>query len=202
MAKFLMNGGRKAGKDDFTTRDLLDVDVTDSSLQLSDKNMFLGPKVETFLVEVGLTRSSPELAPWLGKVREFYCEALAKAQKYFRAPLASKVLRACDVFDPEVLFSSPLDEVKNKFQTVASRFSNVIKNERVPDLLDQIASLHSRKDIKELAATMTPVQIFGRLVTWRDGRYGLIGLLGCAILSVHNSGAMAERDFSLQVFIH
>lgn len=202
MAKFLMNGGRKAGKDDFTTRDLLDVDVTDSSLQLSDKNMFLGPKVETFLVEVGLTRSSPELAPWLGKVREFYCEALAKAQKYFRAPLASKVLRACDVFDPEVLFSSALDEVKNKFQTVASRFSNVIKNERVPDLLDQIASLHSRKDIKELAATMTPVQIFGRLVTWRDGRYGLIGLLGCAILSVHNSGAMAERDFSLQVFIH
>ena len=95
-----------------------------------------------------------------------------------------------------------MDEVKNKFQTVASRFSNVIKNERVPDLLDQISSLHSRKDIKELATTMTPVQFFGRLVTWRDGRYGLIGLLGCAILSVHNSGAMAERDFSLQVFIH
>ena len=97
---------------------------------------------------------------------------MAKAQKYFRAPLTSKVLRACDV-----LFSSPLDEVKNKFQTVTSRFSNVIKNEQVPDLLDQISSLHSRKDIKEFATTMTPVQIFGRLVTWRDGRYSLIGHL-------------------------
>ena len=108
------------------------MDLTDGSLQLSDTNLYLGLKLESFLAEVGLTRSSPELAPWLGKVREFYSAALSKAQKYFRAPLSSKVLRACEIFDPEILFSSPLDEVKSNFKTVASRFSNVIKKEQVP----------------------------------------------------------------------
>ena len=198
MAKFMKNGGRKPEKDNITTKDLLDVDVSDKSFQLSDKQIYLGPKVEAFLVELNLNRSSPELAPWLEKVREFYCEALAKAQKYFRAPMISKVLRACDVFDPKVLFSSTL-EAKNKFKTVASKFSNVIKIEQIPELLDQVASLHAREKVKEFAAQMTPVHFFSRLVTWRDGKYSLIGILGCAVLSIHNSSAMAERDFSLQV---
>ena len=39
-------------------------------------------------------------------MRAFYCEALAKAQKYFRDPLTSKVLRACDIFDPNAFFST------------------------------------------------------------------------------------------------
>ena len=204
MAKFMKDGGRgrNKGVGELTTKDLLDVDVHDKSLQLSNENLYLGPKVETFLNELGLTSSSPELAPWMEKVRAFYCEALSKAQKYFRAPLTSKVLRACDIFDPKVLFTTPLDEVKNKFKTVASRFSNVIRNDQIPQLLDQVSCLHAKTQVKEIAATLTPVQIFSRLLTWRGGKYSLVGRLGCALLSVHNSGAMAERDFSLQVLKH
>ena len=150
--------------------------------------------------KLGLTRSSPELTSWLKDVRAFYCEALIKAQKYFRAPLTSKVNRACDIFDPKVLFTTSLDEVKSNFKTVASRFQNVISPAEIPELLDQVASLHARNDVKEFAAVQTPVQIFSRLLTWREGKYSLVGRLGCAMLSVHNSGSMAERDFSLMVY--
>ena len=200
MAKLMKNGGRKAGKDDFTTKDLLDVDVTDKALQLSDRELWLGPKVDDFLSEIGFSRNSPELKPWLGKIREFYVEALLKAQEYFRAPLTSKVLRACDVFDPKILFAYTLDDVKNKFKIVSSRFNNVITLVDLPELLDQVASLHARTDIREFALHMTPVRIFSRLVTWKNGQYRLVGRLGCAVLSIHNSGSMCERDFSLQVF--
>ena len=199
MAKFLKDGGQKKNGSAVTTKDLLNVDVNDKNLQLSNNLIYLGPKVESFLEELGFTRSSPELAPWMEMVRAFYCEALTKAQKYFRAPLSSRVLRACDIFDPKVLFSTPLDEVKNKFRTVASRFTNVIRPEEIPDLLDQVSSLHAKTKVKEFAAVLTPVKVFSRLVTWQDGQYCLVGRLGCAMLSVHNSGSMAERDFSLQV---
>ena len=199
MAKFPKDGGRKRNETTTTTRDLLNVDVTDKSLRLSDNNFYLGPRVEAFLDKLGLTRSSSELAFWLKDVRAFYCEALTKAQKYFRAPLTSKVLRACDIFVPKVLFTTNLDKVKDKFKTVASRFQNVISPAEIPELLDQVSCLHSWKDVREIASVQTPVQIFSRLLTWRDGKYSLVGRLGCAMLCVHNSGSMAERDFSLMV---
>ena len=141
------------------------------------------------------------MAPWFEKVRAFYCEALAKAQKYFRAPLTSKVLRACDIFDPNVFFSTDLDEVKQKFKTVADRFDNVISKEEVPELLDMVACLHAKKKVKEDATSLTPVRFFARLLSWRDGLCRLVGRLSCALLGVHNSGSMAERDFSLQVHL-
>ena len=110
------------------------------------------------------------------------------------------MLRASDIFDPKVLFTNPLDELKNKFKTVATRFSNVISDDQIPQLLDKVSCLQVKTRVKEMAAILTPVQIFSRLLTWRGGKYSLVGRLGCALLSVHNSGAMAERDFSLQVF--
>ena len=108
MAKFMKDGGRRQNKGagEVTTKDLLDVDVHDKSLQLSNKDLYLGPKIGTFLKELGFTRSSPELAPWLEKVRAFYSEALSKAQKYFRAPLSSKVLRASDIFALSSVYKS------------------------------------------------------------------------------------------------
>jgi hypothetical protein len=165
MDKILKNGGKKRGRET-TTRDLLDIDVHEKSLQLSNENIYQGPMVEAFLEEMGLSRSSPELAPWLEKIRAFYCEALIKAQKYFRPPLTSKVLRACDIFDPQVFFTSPLDDDKNKFKSIASQFSNVVKNVEIPELLDQVSCLHAKMKVKELAATLTPVQYFSRLMSW------------------------------------
>ena len=122
-----------------------------------------------------------------------------KVQKYFRKPLTSKVLRACDVFDPRILFSTPLDDVKKKFKVLAINFENLIEKQDIPELLDQVASLHAKNQVRALATVWTPVQMFSRLLSWKDGKYGLIGKLGCALLSVHNSSSMAEKDFSLQV---
>ena len=87
----------------------------------------------------------------MDRVRGFYRKAILKAQKYFRPPLSSKVLRACDVFDPKVLFTTTLDDAKDKFKTVASKFSNVVKFLDIPKLLDQVTSLHAREDVKKFS---------------------------------------------------
>ena len=155
--------------------------------------------MEAFIEELGLTRSSQELVPWLEKVRAFYCEALAKAQKYFRNPLTSKVLRSCDILEQNVFFSTPLDIAEEKFKAIASRFSNVIKIAELPELLDQVACLHGKSKVRERAAFLTPVQFFSRLTSFNSGQFSLVGRLGSALLSVHNSGSNAERDFSLMV---
>ena len=60
--------------------ELLDVVFTDSSLQHSDTEIFLGAKVEAFIKELGLNRQSTEIKPWLENVREFYIEALQKIE--------------------------------------------------------------------------------------------------------------------------
>ena len=93
-------------------------------------------------------------------------------------PLTSKVLRASDIFDPKVLFTNHLDELKNKFKTVATRFSNLIGDDQIPQLLDTVSCLQ----VKEMATILTPVQIFSMLLTWRGGKYSLVGRLGCAYL--------------------
>ena len=179
MAKFLKNGGKTRGEET-TTRDLLDINVNDKSLQLSNKDVYLGPKVEGFMDELGLTRSSQELAPWLEKVRAFYSEALAKAQKYFRNPLTSKVLRSCDILEQNVFFGTSLDVCKEKFKSMASQFSNVIKIVELPMLLDQVACLHAKTKVKERAASFTPVQFFSRLTFFNGGQLSLVGRLGCS----------------------
>ena len=109
------------------------------------------------------------------------------------------MLRACDVLDPRVLFSTPLDDVKKKFKVLALNFENLIPKQDIPELLDQVASLHAKNQVRALATVWTPVQVFSRLMSWKDGKYALIGKLGCALLSIHNSSSMAERDFSIQV---
>ena len=68
--------------------------MTDKALELSNRDLWLGPKVEAFLAETSFSRNSPELKPWLQKVRDIYVEVLFKAQKYFCPPLTSKVLKA------------------------------------------------------------------------------------------------------------
>ena len=68
--------------------------------------------------------------------------------------------------------------------------------------MDQLSCLHAKDKVKEMAEIWTPVQIYTRLLSWREGQFSLVGRLGCALLSVHNSSSMAERDFSLQVLLN
>lgn len=54
---------KNAGDEDARIDDLLKVDFTDSKAQLSDEDIFLGGKAETFLKELNLTRKSSEIKP-------------------------------------------------------------------------------------------------------------------------------------------
>ena len=81
-------------------KDLLDVNVSDPILRLSRKDVYLGPKVEEFLVALGLTRSSPELGSFFKGIYNFYVEAGVKALKYFGPALESVI------FEPESVDSN------------------------------------------------------------------------------------------------
>ena len=100
LAKFLKNGGLEEGQDVATPKTLLNIDVLDRRSQLSNQEMFVGPKVEAFIQKLGLSKQSTELLPFFDRVREFYVEALLKIQKYFCPSLTSKLLRYCEIIDP------------------------------------------------------------------------------------------------------
>ena len=198
LGRFLVNGGMSENGDVIKTSDMLKIEFRDRKLQLSNKEIYLGPKCDSLLQELGLTRSSPELVPWFDQVRSFYCEAVDKGMKYFKPALSSKVLQSCDILHPKTFFSTSLDDLKRKFKTLATKFNSVINISQIPALLDQISSLRNRSVVKErLKEYISPVEFYSRLVTWEQEKYRLVGILGCALLTTHGSGSTAERDISL-----
>ena len=197
MAKFFKNGGLKEEQDVANPKMLLDIDVSDRSLQLSNQNLYIGPKVEAFILQLGLTKQSIELLPFFDRVRDFYVVALQRTQKYFRPSLTSKLLRYCDVLDPKVFFAIPLDDLKKKMQYIGEKFPNVIKPTQIPSLLDLSASLRSRTRAQKASDSFTPIKFFSVLLSWDEKKYQLIGKLGCAVLSMYGASTAAERDFSI-----
>ena len=84
--KFLKPGDR----DTATPKRLLNVDYKDPEMQLSREEMVVGPRVEKFLKEAGLTCKSPELDEFYEGVKKFYHEVSQKLVKYFQTPLTSR----------------------------------------------------------------------------------------------------------------
>ena len=118
--------------------------------------------------------------------------------KYFKPALSSKGLQDCDILHPKTFFGVPLDTLKKKFKCLATRFTNIINLAQIPALLDQVTSLRARSEVRErVESLISPVDFFSRLLTWKEGMYRLVGLLGCSLLTVHGSGSTAERDISL-----
>lgn len=182
-----------------STKDLLKIDFQDRSLQLSNSNLYLGSKVESFLTQLGLTRDSIEIQSWLEGVRKFYIEALEKTVKYFKPSLLSKSLRYMDIINPMSFIEYELDVLKSRYKYIAEKFPNIIPKKDLPDLLDQVASMTVQKSIIEAVTVMSAEEFFGKLATFKGGRYKLVALLGQALLTIHNSSTQAERDFSVQV---
>ena len=198
LGKFLVNGGGVSDNDEIMIGDILKVKFRDRKLQLSNKDIFLGSRAENFILDLGLTRSSPELVQWFDQVRSFYCEALEKALKYFKPALSSRVLQDCDILHPKAFYSCSLDNLKRKIKNLATKFENVINSSQIPALLDQVVSLRSCCNVRErVKEGIDPVKFFSRLKEWKEGKYKLIGFLGSALLTIHSSGSAAERDFSL-----
>jgi hypothetical protein len=195
LAKFIKN----AGGENVPITDILRIDFADRKLHYSNKEIYLGSKVETFLKELGLCRDSTEIQSWLENVRAFYIEALQKIVKYFKPSLTSRTLQDMDILNPKSLFMYSLDEMKKKYAYVAKRFPNVIKNKQIPDLLDQVARMKFHKKVREATLELTPVEFFFELSKVKDDKFNLVARLGLALLTPHNSSSNAERDISTMV---
>ena len=59
--KFLKNGGLPPETDVVSARDVLNVEYYQENLQLSNKEIFLGERVDTFLKEYKIDRNDPVL---------------------------------------------------------------------------------------------------------------------------------------------
>ena len=179
---------------------ILAMDFSDPSLHLEAKNIFLGSKVDLFLREMNLTRDSKEIVPWLHSVMEFYMELTKKMIKYFKPSLLSRSLQDLDILNPMAIFSCKIDELKSKYKYVGKKFSNIVKSHEIPSLLEQVTQMYVDKKIQSYAKESSSEEFFSGLCRYDDGRYLLVGKLGCALLTVENSGSPAERDFTLLNF--
>jgi hypothetical protein len=198
--KFLTNAGIETSRDEkLAAKDLLNNNYKDKAVQKSNRRMYLGSKVDDFLVQLGLTRDSEELIPWLGKVREFYVEALDKCVKYLGPALNSKLLRYMDVLSPKAVLSMDVDMMQSKYKYIAINFSNVIKSEDIPLLQEEVALLKVQS-WKVGAADMLLDTYFHEMGKLENGtKFPLISKLGLSCCTTYNSSSSAKRDFSIQV---
>ena len=194
--KFLSKFMKNAGGEKSPINELLDMDFTVSKNQLSDQDIFLGGKVESFLKELNLTRSSSEIKPWLENVRSFYIEALQKCVKYMRPSLTSRTLLNLQALNPKFLFALSVDEAKKKFAFLAKKFPNVINQQQVPDLLEQVSLLKFQQVFREAASELRPTEFYVQVSKDKDERFRLVSKMCLALLTTHNSGSTAERDIS------
>ena len=98
------------------------------------------------------------------------------------------------------IFSYKIDELKAKYKYVAKKFDNIIKSHEIPSLLEQVTQMYVDKKIQAFVKESSSEEFFSGLSRYDGGQYFLVGKLGCALLTVENSGSPAERDFSLQNF--
>ena len=194
LAKFMKN----AGGEDVAVTELFKLDFTDRKLQLDDSKIYLGGKVETFLKELSLTRQSPEIKPWLEKVRAFYAEIMRKIVKYFKPCLSSRTLQDLVILNPKSLFIYSLDELKDKWEYVAKKFPNIIKPNQIPELLGQVARLKVQGKMVEAVKELRPSEFFFKLSEVQE-KYCLVAKLALPLLTPHNSSSCAERDISKMV---
>ena len=194
--RFLTKFMKNAGGENELIGELLKTNFQDSKLQLSDEEMFLGGKVETFLKDLGLSRQSSEIKPWLENVRAFYVEALEKCVKYMKPSLTSSTLHKLEILNPKSIFSFSLDDLKKKYAYVAKKFPNVIKPSKVPELLDQVSLLKFHKRMRETTSELRPTEFYVQLAKVPDQKFSLVSKLCLSLLTIHNSGSSAERDIS------
>ena len=196
MSKFLQNAGL-GDRDTVSAENILEVDYRKKSIQLKNKDLYIGPKAEKFLEEAGLTKESQELAGWLGRVREFFVEVIEKAFKYFSVSLKSITLRYLNILSPKNTIILPLDTLKRRYKYIAKQFSNIVAENEIPELLDQVTLMKAARTLPD-AVDASPEQFFGMVHKAKHNKYELVARLGQAMLTIYNSSSEAERDFSIQ----
>jgi hypothetical protein len=85
-AMFLKPGYRER----MTPRRLLQVDYKDPSMQLSNKDIYVGKRVRAFIKKIGLGCDSFELSQFFEGVTRFFHESSGRLVKYFKTPLTNR----------------------------------------------------------------------------------------------------------------
>ena len=200
-SKYLKNAGLDDDEDTITAKKLLKIKFTDEDLQLSNKDIFLGPSVDSFLEEMKLKRDSPLIASWLARVRLFYVEASEKLNKYFSASLKSKTMQFLSVLSPRAAKSFSLEELQRRWRYLAEKFPTVIKTHEISRMLGEVRLLKNL-DVED---RIGPEEFFRDLMDELDDDgdpvFELVSKLGQALLTIYNSSSCVERDFTLQNFL-
>lgn len=183
-------------------KDLLKVKFTDRKKQLSNKDLWLGKRVDELLIELKLNVSSEEIQDWLGKVRHFYEVVVRKIVQVFSPAIKSRMLQAAAVISPSAWSTTDLDTLKKSWKQLGSRFPNVISVEMLPDLLTEVVALKFVRP--EEGMDEEPDAFLAELSKIKDDDddsliYPLLSGLGSAICTLYNSSS-AERDFSIMNF--
>jgi hypothetical protein len=197
LAKLLKNAG--LGEEDTVTAEtILKVDFKNRSIHQGYRDLYLGPKVEAYLLESGLTRQSSEILGFLGRVRDFFVSVIEKAFKYLAPSLKSKTLQYLRIISPKFNVTASLDSLKRRYKHVAQQFSNIIPMAEIPELLEQVTLMKAQSSLVKLADN-SPEEFFNLLQGVKKGKYSKVARLGQAVLTIYNSSCEAERDFSVQV---
>ena len=204
LGKFMKNAGLEDNNNDLDGEDLLKVKYNQRDKQLDDDEIFLGPKVESLLVELGLDRKSEEIKFWLLQVRDFYEEACFKMKKYFSTSIKSETLKALAVLSPKSWIKHDLDTLKRHWRLLGEKFYNVLEGTKVPALLSEVTMLKAERGLVG-GDKMTVDKFFSSLSKEidddEDPSYPLLSRLGSALSTIYNSSSPAERDFSLMNLI-
>ena len=199
LGKFVKNAGVD-GNNNITGEGLLKVKYKDKTKQLPNKDIFLGSKVQAFLLKLGINRDSPEIQFWLSRVRKYYEAALDKMVKYFAGSITSGTLRALSVLSPTAWGDTELDQLKSQWRKLAQAFPNVLKVSEIPDLMSEVTLLKG-KGLKAVTSKTRVDEFFKELgeEKYDEDRkcYPLLMKLGQALATIYNSSSSAERDFSL-----
>ena len=180
---------------------LLEINFKNKENQLSSKDLWIGGKVEKLLKELGLTRLSVEVQPWLNyNVRGFYIASMERIVKYFKGTLQSKVMESLKVIDPSNWSLAKMDMLRRKWRNLAEQWENVITVEEVPQLLDEVTAMVLREELKELKEVEDLDMVYSKILKMKEqGKpaFPLMARLGSSICTIYNSSSPAERDFSL-----
>ena len=202
--KFLVNGGLSDETDVVNAKHVLTVDYSDEDLQLSNSKIFLGERVDTFLKDIKIERNDPILAKWLAGVKEFYIELYRKFIKYYGTSLKSKTLEYCSVLSPKSVKSEKLDNLGKKWKYLASKFPTLVHPTKVPAVAIEAQLLKTITLPETLVKPVDYINALGKYVDLDNNQISMFPLLtrlGKGLLTIYNSSAAAERDFSLQNFL-
>ena len=204
LGKFMKNGGSEDENNNVQGEEVLNVKYDQRDKQLDDDDIYLGPKVEALLLEMGLDRRSEEIKFWLLQVRAFYEEAIYKMKKYFSPSISSKTLKALSVLSPKSWTTMNLDTLKQNWRVLGETFSNILEVADVPALLSEVTVLKGEGGLFG-SDQLTVDGFFSSLSREADDdgniSYPLLTRLGSALSTIYNSSSPAERDFSLMNLI-